>query len=207
MPESAWLLTGQQVAGIVAAEAAWLRPEAPTLHRTRHARIRRCMLAGLNALVAAQAFGATKIVITDVREDNLPLAQRLGAKFPLLTPPGMTNEEAAGLITKLLPPDGPDCVIDCAGYQSTILVRKLPCPGKLVHVCAATVMQTHVLVRTNYMMEGMRPVCLIALGYRSELLITVMSCHIDPTSHTLQMRCAAANTYGKRQLALSWGIF
>ena len=34
----------------------------------------------------------------------------------------MSNEEAADLIRKLLPPDGPDCVIDCAGYQSTILV-------------------------------------------------------------------------------------
>ena len=125
MTESAWLLTGQRVAGIVAAEAAWLLREAPMLHRTHHARSRDCMLAGLNALVAAQAFGATKIVITDVREDNLPLAQRLGAKFPLLTPPGVENEEAADLITQLLPPDGPDCVIDCAGYQSTILVHAL----------------------------------------------------------------------------------
>ena len=73
-------------------------------------------------MAAAQAFGATKIVITDVRDDNLPLAQKLGAKFPLLTPPSMPNEEAANLIRQLLPPDGPDCVIDCAGYQSTILV-------------------------------------------------------------------------------------
>ena len=61
-------------------------------------------------------------MITDVRDDNLPLAQKLGAKYPLLTPPSMSNEEAADLIRKLLPPDGPDCVIDCAGYQSTILV-------------------------------------------------------------------------------------
>lgn len=76
----------------------------------------------MNALAAAQAFGATKIVITDVRDDNLPLAQKLGAKYPLLTPPSMSNEEAADLIRQLLPPDGPDCVIDCAGYQSTILV-------------------------------------------------------------------------------------
>ena len=78
--------------------------------------------AGLNALAAAQAFGATRIVITDVRDDNLPLAKKLGAKFPLLTPPSMSNEEAANTIKQLLPPDGPDCVIDCAGYQSTILV-------------------------------------------------------------------------------------
>ena len=113
------------------------------LHRTHHASIWHCVLAGLNALVAAQAFGATKIVITDVREDNLPLARRLGAKFPLLTPPGMKNEEAAGLITSLLPPDGPDCVIDCAGYQSTILVRRLLRPQKLLNACPAPVMQTH----------------------------------------------------------------
>jgi len=57
-----------------------------------------------------------------VRDDNLPLAKELGAKFPLLTPPSMSSEEAAKTIKHLLPPDGPDCVIDCAGYQSTILV-------------------------------------------------------------------------------------
>ena len=123
--------------------APWLPPEAPILHRTHHLRCRHDVLAGLNALVAAQAFGATKIVITDVREDNLPLAERLGAKFPLLTPPSMKIEEAADLITKLLPPDGPDCVIDCAGYQSTILVRKLPrCQTLLLNVCTAPVMQS-----------------------------------------------------------------
>ena len=75
--------------------------------------------------MAAQAFGATRIVITDVREDNLPLAEQLGAKFPLLTPPSMTDEEAAKLIRSCLPPNGPDCVIDCAGYKSTVLVRSL----------------------------------------------------------------------------------
>lgn len=92
-----------------------LTPDVPTQESTRR--------AGLNALAAALAFGATKVVITDVREDNLPLAERLGAKFPLLTPPGMSAQEAAKKIRDCLPPDGPDCVIDCAGYDSTLQVR------------------------------------------------------------------------------------
>ena len=83
--------------------------------------------------MAAQAFGATRIVITDVREDNLPLAEQLGAKFPLLTPPSMADEEAAKLIRSCLPPNGPDCVIDCAGYKSTVLVRFLLSNTKMLH--------------------------------------------------------------------------
>ena len=78
--------------------------------------------AGLNALASAKAFGATKIAITDVREDNLPLAKRLGARHTLLTPQTMTNEEASVLLKDLFPPEGPDCVIDCAGYASTLNV-------------------------------------------------------------------------------------
>ena len=79
--------------------------------------------AGLNALVAAQAFGATKIAITDVRENNLPLAERLGAKYPLHTPRTMSNLDAAQLVKSSLPPDGPDCVIDCAGFPATMQVQ------------------------------------------------------------------------------------
>lgn len=34
----------------------------------------------------------------------------------------MTNEEAALLLKNLFPPEGPDCVIDCAGFASTLNV-------------------------------------------------------------------------------------
>ena len=54
--------------------------------------------AGLNALVAAKAFGASRMAITDVRDDNLGLAEAYGAKHALLTPPSMGNEEAAALL-------------------------------------------------------------------------------------------------------------
>ena len=81
--------------------------------------------AGLNALVAAQAFGAGRIAITDVRQDNLPLAKKLGAQHTLLTPVSMTNEDASHLLKSLFPPEGPDIVIDCAGYESTVQVGGL----------------------------------------------------------------------------------
>jgi threonine dehydrogenase-like Zn-dependent dehydrogenase len=88
--------------------------------------LRADVLAGLNALAAAKAFGATKIAITDVRDDNLALAKSLGAKHALLTPPSMTNEDAAELVKTQFPPEGPDCVIDCAGYSSTLNVSPPP---------------------------------------------------------------------------------
>ena len=81
--------------------------------------------AGLNALLAARAFGATKVAITDVRTDNLPLAEKMGAKYALHTPISMSNAEAAALLKSCMPPDGPDCIIDCAGYESTM--RVMPC--------------------------------------------------------------------------------
>ena len=74
--------------------------------------------AGLNALACARAHGASRIVITDIREDNLPLAERLGAWKALHTP-AMSPAEAAGQLTALLPPYGPDTVIDCVGHETT----------------------------------------------------------------------------------------
>lgn len=85
-----------------------------------------CWAAGLNTLASAKAFGATQIAITDVRDDNLPLAREIGAKHTLLTPQTMTNDEATKLLKSLFPPDGPDCVIDCAGYASTLNVSCRP---------------------------------------------------------------------------------
>ncbi|KAK9853643.1 hypothetical protein WJX84_011854 [Apatococcus fuscideae] len=73
---------------------------------------------GLNALACARAHGASRIVITDIRDDNLPLAERLGAWKALHTPM-MSPAEAAQQLTSLLPPYGPDTVIDCVGHEST----------------------------------------------------------------------------------------
>lgn len=85
--------------------------------------------------MAAKAFGATKIAITDVRDDNLALARSYGAKHALLTPPSMSNEEAATLLKGLFPTEGPDCVIDCAGYSSTLNVNFSPPPPSPLLPC------------------------------------------------------------------------
>lgn len=80
------------------------------------------MHVGLLSLESCKALGATNIAITDIRQDNLPLAAKLGAKFPLLTPAEMRPPEAAQLLKKCFPPHGPDCIVDCAGYSSTVQV-------------------------------------------------------------------------------------
>ena len=77
---------------------------------------------GLNALVAARAHGASRIAITDVRDDNLPVAEQLGVDHALLTPPAMTPLDIASALKAALPPNGPEVVIDCAGFDSTLQV-------------------------------------------------------------------------------------
>ena len=77
---------------------------------------------GLITAVAAKGFGASRIAITDIREDNLPIAKALGADHTLLTNRNMTAMDIAQMLKKALPPFGPEVVIDCAGFDSTLQV-------------------------------------------------------------------------------------
>ena len=96
--------------------------------------MRRHVDAGLNALACAMAHGAARVVITDVREDNLPTAERLGAWKVLHTPHTSDPLASAKLIRDLLPPYGPDVVIDCVGQQTTVQVGQPPSyQGMLAH--------------------------------------------------------------------------
>ena len=85
---------------------------------------------GLITAAAARGFGASRIAITDIREDNLPVAQALGVDHAILTPRDLTALDIAELLRKALPPNGPEVVIDCAGFDSTlqVLARGL-CPA------------------------------------------------------------------------------
>lgn len=91
---------------------------------------------GLNALIAAKAYGASKVAITDVREDNLPVAEKLGVDYTLLTPRNMTPLQIAEALHKALPPYGPEVVIDCAGFDSTLqtAMEAVASGGKVVIV-------------------------------------------------------------------------
>lgn len=83
---------------------------------------------GLITAVAAKGFGASRIAITDVREDNLPIAKALGCDHTLLTNRSMTPMDIALMLRKALPPFGPEVVIDCAGFDSTLQVLALLLP-------------------------------------------------------------------------------
>ena len=99
----------------------------PACSSSRGAREARLMArcAGLVALMAAKAFGADSVAITDLKNDNLALAEQLGADICLNPKASATPAEVGEWLKASLPPYGPDVVIDCAGFESTLQVRIL----------------------------------------------------------------------------------
>ena len=73
-------------------------------------------------LAAAKAFSASSVAITDIRPGNLPVAQILGAKFALDLSKAVSTAENVEAIRAVFP-EGPDIVIDCVGFSSTVTVR------------------------------------------------------------------------------------
>ena len=73
-------------------------------------------------LAAAKAFSASSVAITDVRPDNLPVAEKLGARHTIDL---SADPSAHGTVQalKAVFAEGPDVVIDCVGLGSTITVR------------------------------------------------------------------------------------
>ena len=76
--------------------------------------------AGLMPLAAALSFGATSVTITDLNPDNIKLAQKMGATNTHCHPRTATPPEIAEYLKKLLSPIGPEIVIDCVGFESTV---------------------------------------------------------------------------------------
>ncbi len=77
-------------------------------------------------LLVAKAFGATSIVVTDMLAANLQLASRLGATSTLkVDPAAPPDQAAANLKAAFGGAEGPDIVIDCAGFESTMQVLLL----------------------------------------------------------------------------------
>ncbi len=86
-----------------------------------------CMVptAGLMTLMAVKAFGADAVAITDIKRDNLDLAMKLGADVALNPDRDAAPQEVATWMRAALPPNGPDIVIDCAGFEPTLQVQHL----------------------------------------------------------------------------------
>ncbi len=73
------------------------------------------------AAAAARAFSASAVAITDIRPGNLPVALRLGATHALDQSRAKSTAETVAAIRAVFP-EGPDIVIDCVGFSSTITV-------------------------------------------------------------------------------------
>ena len=89
----------------------------PTLTRTFE------WSAGLVNVLVAKAFGAASIAVTDMLDANLQLASQMGATATLQVDPATPPDQAAAsLKAAFRGGEGPDIVIDCAGFESTMQV-------------------------------------------------------------------------------------
>jgi L-iditol 2-dehydrogenase len=81
---------------------------------------------GLVALQAAKAFGATEVVVTDVRQHRLAVASELGATATV----DVSAEPLAGVDFE------PDVLIECSGFAPAIgeAIRKVGRAGRVVLV-------------------------------------------------------------------------
>lgn len=92
---------------------------------------------GLVTLLAARAYGADAVAVTDLKQPNLDLARQLGADLAqqtsVLEAPAAI---AAALRAEAGAADGFDAVIDCAGFEQTMQVALAACAsgGKVVLV-------------------------------------------------------------------------
>ncbi len=84
---------------------------------------------GLVTLLAAKAFGADAVAITDVAEGpHLELARSYGGRV-VCVGPGDSAEHVAELVAAALP-EAPQAVIDCAGFSQTVEMAVRVCaPG------------------------------------------------------------------------------
>lgn len=107
-------------------EAAMLEPLSVGVHACRRANVglgSEVLILGagpigLVTLIAAKAFGATKVMITDLLDDRLATAKKLGADFTLKVEIG-SDEEAALKQIRTLMGAPPNVAIDCSGAEAT----------------------------------------------------------------------------------------
>jgi L-iditol 2-dehydrogenase len=71
---------------------------------------------GLVSMLAAKAFGASQVIITDVLENRLQAARKLGADFTL----NSVEKNLHELVADATGDTGVDVVIDCVGISPTI---------------------------------------------------------------------------------------
>ncbi|XP_018327547.1 sorbitol dehydrogenase [Agrilus planipennis] len=76
---------------------------------------------GLVSLLAAKAFGATKVAITDLVESRLEVAKKLGADYTILLKRGESEESLLNRIREALG-DLATVSLDCSGVEQSVRI-------------------------------------------------------------------------------------
>jgi len=75
---------------------------------------------GLVNLLTAKAMGASQVVITDINEDRLKVAEDIGADHIYKVESGKTPQRMAQEVEQLLGNKQPDVTIECSGFEDSI---------------------------------------------------------------------------------------
>lgn len=86
---------------------------------------------GLVTVLSAKAFGADDVCIVNTNAQRLAMAVQLGASCSIMWEQDESVEAMASRVREALQdPEGPQVVIDCAGYESTMQLAVAACrPG------------------------------------------------------------------------------
>jgi len=109
-------------------EGALMEPLAVGVHACRRAGVslgKRVLICGagpigLVNLLTAKAMGASEIVITDIMENRLEVAKKMGATHTYKAGGGKSAEEMAAEVSALLGGHKPDVTIECSGVEASI---------------------------------------------------------------------------------------
>jgi len=103
-------------------EAALMEPLAVAIQASRRADIKigdSVLIVGagpigMASVLVAKAFGASKVLVTDINARRVEDAQKLGAEFSYVLPRGADAEESANKINELMG-GAPDVTLECTG--------------------------------------------------------------------------------------------
>ncbi|XP_045112736.1 sorbitol dehydrogenase-like [Portunus trituberculatus] len=123
-------------------EGAVVEPLAVAVHACRRAEVwTGCSMLvtgagpiGLLCLVTAKAFGATNILVTDIKESRLAIAKQMGANHTLLATSGDAQSQAQQV--QQMMGCQPDITMECSGTKAglTLGIYATKSRGKLVQV-------------------------------------------------------------------------
>lgn len=116
-----------------AEEAAMIEPLSVAVHACKRSKVTvgsRVLITGagpigLYNLMVARAYGAIRIVLTDINEQRLALAKELGADETILVGKELSEAATVEAVTKAFEGERPSICIECSGAPSSVRLTLL----------------------------------------------------------------------------------